>query len=110
MRRLSKALASVRYRYRYLVPLDASIPPSVREALLAMAPTDLHSVSGPDDERLDAYTLLRDVAGAPALILRVSLPREITQRAAYVNRLSLLWFLVQGAVSAFWSWSCCIAR
>ncbi len=45
--------------------------------------------------------LLRDVADTPALILRTSLPREITQRAAAVNRLSLLWFLVQGVILGF---------
>ena len=80
---------------------DASVPPSVRKALLSDGADRVHSVSSPDDERLDVYTLLRDVASAPALILRASLPREITQRAAYVNRLSLLWFLVQGAVLGF---------
>jgi diguanylate cyclase (GGDEF)-like protein/PAS domain S-box-containing protein len=79
----------------------APVPASLREALLSRGAGHLHSVSGPDDERLDVYTLLSDVADAPALILRASLPREITQRAAYVNRLSLLWFLVQGAILGF---------
>ena len=80
---------------------DPSVPPSVREALLSDDEDRLHSISGTDDERLDVCRLLRDVTGAPALILRASLPREITQRAAYVNRLSLLWFLVQGMVLGF---------
>ncbi|MCH7644800.1 MAG: EAL domain-containing protein [Myxococcales bacterium] len=80
---------------------DRSAPPSVREALLSDGADPLHSISGPNDERLDVYTLLTDVTGAPALILRVSLPREITQRAAYVNRLSLVWFLIQGVALAF---------
>jgi diguanylate cyclase (GGDEF)-like protein/PAS domain S-box-containing protein len=82
---------------------DASVPLSVREALLGDTADRVHSFSGPDDERLDVYTLLRDISNAPALVLRASLPREITQRAAYVNRLSLLWFLVQGAVLGFLS-------
>ena len=80
---------------------DASVPPSLREALLSDGEDRLHSISRTDDERLDVYSLLRDVAGVPALVLRASLPREITQRAAYVNRLSLLWFFVQGAVLGF---------
>jgi diguanylate cyclase (GGDEF)-like protein/PAS domain S-box-containing protein len=80
---------------------DTSVPASAREALLSDGADRMHSVSGPDDERLDVYTLLRDVSGAPTLILRASLPREITQRAAYVNRLSLLWFLIQGAGLGF---------
>ncbi len=37
----------------------------------------------------------------PSFILRVSLPHEITERAAYVNRLSLLWYLIQGFALAF---------
>jgi diguanylate cyclase (GGDEF)-like protein/PAS domain S-box-containing protein len=77
---------------------SASVPQEVREALLSDDADRLHSISGPDDEHLDVYTLVRDISGVPALVLRVSLPREITQRAAYLNRLSLLWFLVQGAV------------
>jgi diguanylate cyclase (GGDEF)-like protein/PAS domain S-box-containing protein len=76
-------------------------PRLVLEALLADGADRLHSVSSPDDERLDAYTLLKDVTGVPALILRASISREITQRAAHINRLSLLWFLVQGAVLGF---------
>jgi diguanylate cyclase (GGDEF)-like protein/PAS domain S-box-containing protein len=74
----------------------ASVPQPVREALLGEGAPRLHTVSTPDGKSLDVYTLLSDVTGAPALILRVSLPREITQRAAYVNRLSLLWQLAQG--------------
>jgi diguanylate cyclase (GGDEF)-like protein/PAS domain S-box-containing protein len=81
--------------------LDASVSPSVREALLGDGADRLHAVSGPDDEHLDVYTLLRDISGAPALILRASIARDITQRAAYVNRLSLLWSFVQGAVLGF---------
>jgi diguanylate cyclase (GGDEF)-like protein/PAS domain S-box-containing protein len=80
---------------------DPSIPPSAREALVSDDAGRLHTDSGPDDERLDAYTLLSGVTGAPALIIRVSISREITQRAAYVNRLTLLWFLVQGAILGF---------
>ena len=41
----------------------APVPPSVREALLSDGADRLHSVSSPDDERLDAYTLLSDVTG-----------------------------------------------
>ncbi|MCH7870036.1 MAG: EAL domain-containing protein [Myxococcales bacterium] len=76
---------------------DTSVPPSAREALLLDDADPLHSISEPDDKRLNVYTLFKDLAGVPAFVLRVSLPREITQRAAYVNRLSLLWFLAQGA-------------
>ena len=80
---------------------DASVPRAVREALLSDGADRFHPIAGSDGERLDVYTLFRDIAGAPALILRASLPREITQRAAYVNRLSLLWFLIQGLALAF---------
>jgi len=79
----------------------AGILPTVREALLGNDAERLHTISGPDDERLDVYTLIHDVSGDPALVLRVNFPREITQRAAYINRLSLLWFLVQGVVLGF---------
>jgi diguanylate cyclase (GGDEF)-like protein/PAS domain S-box-containing protein len=85
-----------------VLPLSAaSVPQSLREVPIGDEAVLYHSNSGSDDERLDIYSLLSDVAGAPSFVLRVSLPREITQRAAYVNRLSLLWFLVQGAVLAF---------
>jgi diguanylate cyclase (GGDEF)-like protein/PAS domain S-box-containing protein len=73
----------------------------VREALLGDGADRFQSTSTPDDEHIEAYMLLRDVADTPALILRTSLPREITQRAAAVNRLSLLWFLVQGVILGF---------
>lgn len=76
---------------------DTSVPPSAREALLLDDADPLHTISEPDDNRLNVYTLFKDLLGVPAFVLRVSLPREITQRAAYVNRLSLLWFLAQGA-------------
>jgi len=82
-------------------PSDEDAPRSVREALLSEGADQYHSVSGPHDERLDVYTFMRDVTGAPALILRASLPREITQRATYVNRLSLLWYVVQGVLVGF---------
>ena len=100
-RRLDAALvAGVGERTRIdlaVSPLSgATVPPSVREALLSDGADPLHSVSESNDERLDVYTLFRDVSGVPGLVLRVRLPREITQRAAYVNRLSLLWFLAQG--------------
>ncbi len=80
---------------------DAGVAPMVREALLSGDGDELFSMSAPGGERLDVYTLLRDVTGAPALVLRAGLPREITQRAADVNRLSLLWYLVQGVVLGF---------
>jgi sensor domain CHASE-containing protein len=80
---------------------DPSVPLSIREALLGDGEDRLHSDSDTDDDRLDVYRLLRDISGEPVLVLRESLPREITQRAAYVNRLSLLWYLVQNAVLGF---------
>ncbi len=80
---------------------DTEVPSSVRVALLDAEKAGNISISSPDGDRLDVYTLFRDIAGAPVLILRASLPREISQRAAYVNRLSLLWFLVQGVALAF---------
>ena len=85
-----------------VVPLfDPSIPASMREAILSDDAGQQHSISGSDKDYLEVYTLFRDVLGAPDFTLRARLPREITQRAAYVNRLSLLWFLAQGAVLAF---------
>jgi len=86
-----------------VLPLShESVPQSLREVLVedGTAPYQ-YSTSGSDDERLDTFAPLGDVAGVPSFVLHVSLPREITQRAAYVNRLSLLWFLVQGSVLAF---------
>jgi diguanylate cyclase (GGDEF)-like protein/PAS domain S-box-containing protein len=86
-----------------VLPLShESVPESLRELLVedGTAPYQ-YPTSDSDDERLDTFALMRDVAGVPSFVLRVSLPREITQRAAYVNRLSLLWFLVQGSVLAF---------
>ncbi|HXV37943.1 MAG TPA: EAL domain-containing protein, partial [Myxococcota bacterium] len=76
------------------------IAPEAREALLRDGGA-MHSVSESEGERLDVYAFLRDIAGEPVLVLRASLPRDITLRAAYVNRLSLLWFLVQGVALAF---------
>jgi diguanylate cyclase (GGDEF)-like protein/PAS domain S-box-containing protein len=80
---------------------DTSVPQSLREALIVNENAPYHSASDSDDEGLDVYTLLRDIAGVPSFILRVSLPHEITERAAYVNRLSLLWYLIQGFALAF---------
>jgi diguanylate cyclase (GGDEF)-like protein/PAS domain S-box-containing protein len=80
---------------------DEDSPAIVHEALLGEDPDHVHLISGPNDERLEGYTFLPDVGGAPALIIRAGLPREITKRAADVNRLSLMWFLVQGVVLGF---------
>ncbi|MBW2541288.1 MAG: EAL domain-containing protein [Deltaproteobacteria bacterium] len=80
---------------------DAAISQSMREALIGYETTPYHETPSDDDDHLYVYTLLKDIAGVPSFVLRVSLPREITQRAADVNRLSLLWYLIQGAVLAF---------
>jgi diguanylate cyclase (GGDEF)-like protein/PAS domain S-box-containing protein len=80
---------------------EADMPESVRKSLFEDEEDEYHADSSLDDSRLYVYRSFRDMQGAPAYILRASLPRDITQRAAYVNRLSLLWFLVQGAVLAF---------
>ena len=80
---------------------SATVSPSVRDALLGDGADRTHWVPSPDDERFEAYTLLKDVTGSPVLILRTSISRDISQRAAYVNRLSLLWFLAQGVVLGF---------
>ena len=82
-----------------VVPLsDRSIPLSIRDGLLGGGEDRLHSDLDLDSDHLVVYRILRDLFGEPAMILRARFPREITQRAAYVNRLSLLWYLVQGAV------------
>ncbi len=82
-----------------VVPLsDRSVPRSIRDGLLGGGEDRLHSDLDLDSDHLVVYRILRDLFGEPAMILRARFPREITQRAAYVNRLSLLWYLVQGAV------------
>jgi len=77
---------------------DPSVPLSIREALLGGGEDRFYSDLDVDGDHLVVYRILKDISGEPAMILRARFPREITQRAAYVTRLSLLWFLVQGAV------------
>jgi diguanylate cyclase (GGDEF)-like protein/PAS domain S-box-containing protein len=80
---------------------DPSIPEPVRDAALQGDPDQENLVSGADENHLDVYALFRTITGTPAFILRARLPREVTQGAAYVNRLTLLCFLGEGIVLAF---------
>jgi len=79
---------------------DPSIPASVREAVLLDDHGQGHAASGADKNHLDVYALFRTITGAPAFILRARLPRDVTQGAAHINRLTLLCFLGEGIVLA----------
>ena len=61
-----------------LVPVDATgLPPELRQAAASTAPLEDAIVAHPDANTVAGYTVLDDVFGQPALVLRVDTPREV---------------------------------
>jgi methyl-accepting chemotaxis protein len=75
-------------------------PASVRTALVEPGAERLLAIPAAKEGRLDVFTLLPDLSGAPALILRAGLPRDIALRAEAVNDVTFRFLLVQGAILA----------
>lgn len=73
---------------------QADMPPEAQRILGGLSPDDKKHFEVVDAKMLHGYTLLKDVYGKPALLLRVNLPRDVTR---------------QGRVSAYLSTGCSIA-
>jgi signal transduction histidine kinase/CheY-like chemotaxis protein len=88
------------------VPLkDARIPTDFAKASAALLPANTRKaqqsfVQPTGEEKIAAYTMLRDVFGTPALLMRVALPREIYQNGQSSQRRLTISILVVGLVFA----------
>jgi len=66
-----------------------------RAKLVAGAPSLIYPLSG---HTIAGYSLLRDVYGQPALLLRVALPRDIYRQGVSTTRYQLTWLLLAAFV------------
>src|SRR5262249_43960570 len=78
---------------------DSSQLPSdfdaVRSALLQGGPTVVQPLNG---DMIAGYTLVRDIYGSPAVMLRVALPRPIDEQGELSREYHLISLLVVGVV------------
>ncbi len=74
---------------------SATLPADVSSAKTKLDGGDANVIVPQSDTMLEGYTLVRDVYGAPALILRVETPRPIYAQ----GRLTLYVYLLSGAVA-----------
>jgi two-component system, NtrC family, sensor kinase len=75
---------------------DGNIPPYDRQALAQLTKPDSQWIHGDEDRMLKGYTVLRDVFGEPAMLLRADLPRVISQRGRTAAHLATVSSLVGG--------------
>ncbi|MBD2104344.1 CHASE4 domain-containing protein [Leptolyngbya sp. FACHB-261] len=75
--------------------LDQSpLPPDYQAALTSLANTSTSTYVQPlSEDQIAGYTLLEDIEGRPALLLRVDTPRAIYQEAR-ISQKALLWTLL----------------
>ena len=86
-------------------PLDGSPLPSMeQEAVVSLEAGGDALVSGLDDNIRSGYTLLRDPAGAPALLLRADTPRKITAIGWETINYALLFMVMVGLVDMIAMW------
>jgi PAS domain S-box-containing protein len=69
---------------------DQDLTPGLRGALAALLGGDRVHVETLDDQTIAGYTLLKDVRGRPALVLRIDVPRNLYQRGL-ASMSVLLW-------------------
>ncbi|HKX45665.1 MAG TPA: sensor histidine kinase, partial [Planctomycetota bacterium] len=74
-----------------LWPLEGEAPPSVERAILDLTTGSATPVGVAEDERLlHAYATVADVSARPSLLLRVEVPRSVTQRGNLAVRYAML--------------------
>ena len=84
---------------------EASLPADVRDALSSVSSTQPIVVRALSQERVAGYSIVRDVKGQPALMLRIELPRAIYQQGrASINYFGLYLLLVCLAVTGVALW------
>jgi diguanylate cyclase (GGDEF)-like protein/PAS domain S-box-containing protein len=83
------------------VATDARVPSTVSASLLRRNADPLVVMVDPEADRLDAYRLIPDLLGNPAIIIGARLPREMAQSATYIGRLCVLWIVLQGGILVF---------
>jgi sensor domain CHASE-containing protein len=75
---------------------DPRLPADVVAVRGALSATDAIEVRTLDEQMLAGYALLHDLTGAPALVLRVDLPRPVYAESRYVLRYIVAALLVVG--------------
>jgi sensor domain CHASE-containing protein len=89
----------------FMPPQRAKLPADFAGASAALLPANSRKaqqrfVQPLDEEKIAAYTVLSDVFGSPALIMRVALPREIYQHGQSSQRRLMVSILLVGLVFA----------
>jgi two-component system, NtrC family, sensor kinase len=84
---------------------DGTIPPADQAALAHLTRANSHWIRGDEDEKLKAYTVLRDVFGRPALLLRADLPRAISRRGTAAAHLATMLSLLGGLAILLAMWA-----
>jgi len=69
---------------------DARLPLDVQTAVLSFTPISHFFIKPLDGKTIAGYTLINDIAGRPGLILKASVPREISRQ----GQVSLFYFMV----------------
>ncbi|WP_373497796.1 CHASE4 domain-containing protein [Desulfococcus sp.] len=75
-------------RHRYRPPGDA--PAGLLESLSGMTADPPVVFTAPDDHTLSAWSLIRDINGAPLLVLEADIPRTIYQHGADTLKFALI--------------------
>jgi len=86
-RQVQQLIERTRVEFALWPANSAELPPAARRELALLGPESPLRVDSSDSRRLSAYTLLRDVSGQPALLLRADVPRLISQQ----GRSAILW-------------------
>lgn len=74
-----------------LWPLDGrELPPAAASELAFLSPEEPARIRETEENRIEAYATFPDLYGAPALLMRVSLPRDILSRGLVAMRLNIL--------------------
>ena len=77
---------------------DADLPVELRAGSATVADDSFIALRAVDDQRMLGYRLLQDVRGTPALVLQVSLPREIYRQGQMTSYYLVLSVLAAGLV------------
>lgn len=79
---------------------DPDLPPDFQDAREQLAAGASHYLAAADDT-LGAYIMLNDISGAPALIIRVTVPRSIYSEGRDALKFFLLGWIVGGLLLVF---------
>ena len=80
---------------------DPEVPADVRASLRQGDRDSLVTIVDPEENLLDAFSMLDDLFGDPQIVVGVRVPREMTRSATNIGRLSVLWIVFQGGILVF---------